>query len=123
MKLLIILFGLLIVAMAGFMLVRPREMTGYLLEHAGETWLHILAAGVRIIMGIALILYAGNSRFPMILHVIGWIALVAGIALALVPPSKFKRLMEWAFERFGPYIRLAGSLAILFGAFLIYAVL
>jgi len=34
MKILIILFGLLILVMAGWLLVRPKEITDYLLRHA-----------------------------------------------------------------------------------------
>ncbi len=122
-KLLIIAFGLLILIMSGLMTVRPEPLRDFLIRHSGETWMHVAAAGVRIVMGFALILYAVNSRFPLTLQVLGWIAVIAGVVLALVPPARFKQLVSWAFERFGSYTRIAGAAAFLFGAFLVYAVI
>jgi hypothetical protein len=123
MQILIILFGLLIIAMAGWMAVKPETFTAFLLRHAGSLWMHLLAAGVRIVMGIALILYADWSRFPLALEILGWIAVTAGVVLGFTPPSRFESLVRWAFNRLGKYARAAAVLAVLFGGFLIYAVL
>ena len=57
------------------------------------------------------------------MQVIGWIAVVAGVILALIPPAKFQRLISWAFDRFGRYTRMAGLAAVVLAGFLIYAVL
>ena len=75
-----------------------------------------------IAIGIALVLYAGQSQFPLTLQILGWIAIAAGVILALVPQAKFEQLIKWAFDRFRKYTRAAALIAVLFGAFLIYAV-
>jgi hypothetical protein len=123
MKIFIILFSLFILSVAGFMALRPKQFTETLLKLSDTVWLHVGAAGVRIVIGIALILYADQSRFPLTLHILGWIAVVAGVIFALVPRAKFIRLMHWAFERFARYTRIAAVFAVLFAGFLIYAVL
>ncbi|MBT8058133.1 MAG: hypothetical protein KJO33_00980 [Gammaproteobacteria bacterium] len=123
MKFLIILLCVLITAMAAWLLVRPESLTRLLLRNAGRTWMHVLAAAVRIVLGALLVLYADQSRFPVVLAVIGWFAIAAGVVLALMPPSRFQSLVEWAFERFGAYVRVAAAAAVAFGLFLIYAVL
>jgi hypothetical protein len=122
-KALIIVFGLFVILMAGSLALRPENLTEFLLRQAGKTWLQVLAAAVRIAIGVALILYAPESRFPHALLVIGWIAVVAGVILALVPPAKFQSLIRWAFERFARYTRIAALAAMIFGLFLIYATL
>jgi uncharacterized protein YjeT (DUF2065 family) len=122
-KLLIILFGLIIFLAAGSLALRPRSLTDYLLRHAGDSWMHVLAALVRILMGAALLVYSPLSRFPLTFQILGWIAIIAGVFLALLPPSRFKQLVTWAFDRFGGYARIAGLAAVAFGAFLVYAVL
>lgn len=122
MKTFIILFGLFVFVMAGVLVARPKEFTSYMLRHAGETWMHVGAVAVRLVLGAVLILYASQSRFPQTLQILGWIALIAGVVLILVPPGKFKQLIEWAFERLGSYTRIVGLFAVLFGGFLIYAV-
>ena len=123
MKTLIILFGLFIIGMAGLMAVRPKLFIDKLMQFADSVWMHVLAAAVRIVMGLALVLYADQSRFPLTLHIIGWIAIIAGVIIALVPHTKFTRLIRWVFDRFAPYTRIAAVFAVLFGGFLIYAVL
>lgn len=122
MGIVIILFGLFIVAASFYLVLRPNEFSDLMLRHAGDRWLHVLAAAARIGLGIVLILHAPATRFPLTLTVLGWIALVAGIILVLMPPSVFHKLIRWVFDRLGSYARAAGVLAFLFGAFLIYAV-
>ena len=122
MKLAIVLFALLVCVMAAALALRPRVFMDFILRHADALWLHLLAAGVRIALGIVLIMYAPESRFPLTLQILGWIALLAGITLAVLPPARFKQLMHWAFGKFGRYTRMAAVAALLFGIFLIYAV-
>jgi len=123
MKLFIILFGVFMVTIAGIMAVSPKFFTDKMLRFAESVWLHVLAAAGRIALGIALILYADQSSFPLTLHIIGWIAIVAGVIIAFVPHAKFTRLIHWAFDLFARYSRIPAMFAVLFGGFLIYAVL
>jgi hypothetical protein len=123
MKNLIILFGLFAIMMAGAMALRPKQFAGTLLRYAETVWMQVLAAAVRIGMGVILVLYAAQSNFPLILQIIGWIAIAAGVVIALMPAAKFTRLINWAFERFSRYARIAAVFGVLFGAFLIYAVI
>jgi uncharacterized membrane protein YidH (DUF202 family) len=123
MRVLIILLSVLITAMAAWLLVKPENLTRFLIENSGRTWMHVLAAGVRIVLGALLVLYADQSRFPVVLAVLGWFAIAAGVVLAVIPPSRFQRLVEWAFERFGAYTRAAAAAAVAFGLFLVYAVI
>jgi len=122
-KIFIVLFGLFVILMAGWMLLRPKDFAAVLLENSESKWMHVLASVVRLIFGIVLLLYASNSHFPLTLQIIGWIGIVAGISLALTPRKKFTRLIQWAFEKFSPYMQISALFAALFGGFLIYAVI
>jgi len=122
-QLLIIAFGLFVVVMTAVLVLYPEKLTEFLLHHAGDVWMHVLAAVMRITIGVALLLYASHSRFPQTLQILGWIALIAGVMVALIPPARFKQLITWAFERFGAYTRIAAVAALIFGVFIIYAVL
>lgn len=122
MKLLIILFGLFMLIMAGLMMLWPRKFTSYMLKQASETWLYISAIAVRLALGAVLILYADQSRHPLALQIIGAIAVIAGVVLIFVTKPKFQNLIQWAFGRLGKYMRAVACFAILFGGYLIYAV-
>jgi uncharacterized protein YjeT (DUF2065 family) len=122
MRLIIILFGLLIVLLAGSLVIQPAALSGFILEHVGKRWFQALAAISRLLLGVALILQSDASRYPLTLFVLGWVAVAAGIGLALVPPAWFRNLVHRAFERFGHYVRLVALAAVLFGVFLVHAV-
>jgi hypothetical protein len=122
MKTFIIIFGIFIIVMAGFMLLRPKDFGATLMKYSEALWMHILAVAVRLAFGIVLVLYADQSRFPLALQIIGWIGIAAGVILAFTPRAKFTQLVKWAFERFSAYIQIAAFSALLFGGFLIYAV-
>ena len=123
MRIFILLFGLFIVVADGALVLKPDSVMNLILRYSGSLLMHVLAAGVRIVLGIVLLLYADQSRFPLTLEVLGWISLAAGLVLAVLPPARFQALIRWAFDRFGPFTRAAAMLAVLFGAFLIYAVI
>lgn len=123
MKILLLLLSLLIFFLGLALVIRPRDSAQLLIDQADNRLMQVLAVGVRLVLGGALILYASESRFPHILEILGWIALLAGVVLAFVPPSRFARLIRWAFDLLGGYMRLAGLAALAFAAFLIYAVI
>jgi hypothetical protein len=122
-KILLLLLSLLIFFLGLALVIRPRDSAQLLIDQADNRLMQVLAVGVRLVLGGALILYASESRFPHILEILGWIALLAGVVLAFVPPSRFARLIRWAFDLLGGYMRLAGLAALAFAAFLIYAVI
>lgn len=123
MRIFIILFGLFIISIAVTIMLRPESFTGILTRHARAAWVHLLAVVVRIVFGLVLVFYAEQSRFPLALQIIGWIAIVAGVMLALLPREKFARLLMWALERFSSYLPFAALIATILGGFLIYAVI
>ncbi|NNC99050.1 MAG: hypothetical protein HKN85_02595, partial [Gammaproteobacteria bacterium] len=55
------------------------------------------------------------------MEIIGWVALAAALILTLIGPRNFSRLMIWALSFAKPYGRIAGGMAVAFGAFLLYA--
>jgi hypothetical protein len=122
MKEVILVFGVLLVLIGIAVLVKPNAVFGYMGRHSKTLHIHILAVVVRLILGAALISYAAESRYPIVLEILGWISVAAAIMLAAIGRSRFMRLMDWALkltDSFGPY---AGILVIVFGGFLVYAV-
>lgn len=123
MILLIQLFGALI-ALAGILIaVNPDTVFGPLRQHSGNPALHGAAVLVRLLIGALLIAQAANSRYPQVITILGWLSVAAAIGLALIGRTNFEKLMNWAFNLVDKFGRLAGLVAILFGAFLVYAFL
>ncbi len=118
----ILLFGILILLSAAVILVKPDIIFGLIRSNSESLGLHVLAVVVRLILGIALITYAAESKYPVALQVIGWLSVTAATVLGVIGRSRFKGLIRWALSIAPSFARFAGFLAILLGGFLIYAV-
>ncbi|MCL1049955.1 hypothetical protein L2755_10010 [Shewanella abyssi] len=121
MSILIIVFGLLMLLAGMSLITNPEIIIRVLRENADKLWLHIGAVGVRLTLGAVLIYQASVSNFPVIMEVIGWIAIFAAIVFTIMGRNNFKRLISWVFSLVEPFGRIGGVLAICFGSFLIYA--
>ena len=122
MNYIIILFGTATIV-AGIMIVfNPETVFGLIRRKSESLGLHILAVVVRIILGVALIMYAAESKYPTAILIIGWISIVAASVLGIMGRPNFRRLMSWALSLAPSFGRIGGFLAILFGGFLIHAV-
>jgi len=118
----IILLGVFVLGMGVLLLVQPRQILDWLVDRTETAWLFTGAILVRLVLGAALISHAPLSRFPLALEVLGWMAVAAALVLLLMGRGRFSRFVRWAFGLAGSLVRIAGVVAVLFGAFLIYAV-
>ena len=118
---LIIIFGALNLVGGIVIVINPEVIFGYLRNNLDKLELHILAVGVRLILGVLLIYQSNVSKFPFVIEIIGWLSIVAAISLAVIGRRNFNRLMWWALSFLKPFGRVGGVLAAAFGAFLIYA--
>ena len=116
-----ILFGVLILGLGLSLVFRPSWILGVMESGREETWLYAAAVVARLVLGIALIQAAAISKFPMVILVLGWIALIAAAVLLVIGKSRFTRLVGWAVPLLKPWGRIGGVAGAAFGAFLIYA--
>ena len=108
---------------AGIIIViNPETVFGLIRKKSESLGMHILAVVVRIILGVALIMYATESKYPTAILFLGWLSIVAASVLGIMGRTNFRRLMSWSL-RFSQFFgRIGGFVAILFGGFLIHAV-
>jgi hypothetical protein len=101
--------------------VNPEIIFGLIRSNLEKISLQVLAIGIRVVIGILLILYASESKFPTIIEIIGWLSIVAAVIFSVIGRRHFLSLMSWAFSLLKPYGRVGGVFAMMFGGFLIYA--
>lgn len=101
--------------------INPELIFGRLKDSIEHFGLHLAAVIVRLVLGGLLIVTAGDSKFPMIIEVLGWLSIIAATVLAFIGRDRFKALMNWALSLANPMGRFGGIFAFLFGAFLFYA--
>jgi len=122
MNYLVILFGAATMVAGVVIVISPESIFGLIQRHYASLGMHVLAVAGRVILGVALILCATESKYPTVIQVLGWITLLAALAMGIMGRSKFKRLIAWALGIPSIFRRMGGLLAAFFGAFLIHAV-
>jgi uncharacterized membrane protein YidH (DUF202 family) len=118
---LIVVFGTLTFA-AGFQIAIDHErICSFLGKHAEGLLLHVLNVTARVVFGLLMLFSSSQSKFPLITDGIGWFCLVIALLLTSMGRERFKRSFAWAIDLVEANSRVAGSLIMAFGAFLIYA--
>ena len=118
----ILAFGSMILFLGALMFVKPDSVVGFFRNNSNSLSLHVLAVVARLILGVALITYATESKFSIVFQIVGWLSVGAAIILGAIGRSRFKALLNWALSSASSLMRLAGLSGVLLGGFLIYAV-
>ncbi len=118
---LIIIFGALILLAGVVIVINPEFIFGYLRSNLDRLAIHILAVVVRLLIGALLVSQSSLSKYPLAIEILGWLAIVAALSLAVMGRHNFHKLMSWALTLLKPYGRVGGVIAAVFGGFLIYA--
>jgi len=79
-------------------------------------------AVIRIAFGLLLLRVASISRMPKALRVIGAVILINGVMTPFVGVERSEALLNWFSNQGTMFVRAAATLAIAFGAFVVYLV-
>lgn len=86
----------------------------------GSKWLYA-AALVRLLLGAALIAAADSVRFPALINALGWLMVLGGLLLVVIPPATMERMTGWFGGLSAGWMRMWLLVALLLGLFLVYA--
>jgi hypothetical protein len=81
-----------------------------------------LAAGIRLLIGLILLMAAGGSRFPIVLRILGGFAILGGIATLVIGVAGAQTMAEQMLPYVTTAIRGIGAFLIVLGTFVVYAV-
>ena len=120
MPVVVIAVGALVAAISLYLLLWPGKLAGLVERVFGSNWLYG-AALLRLLLGAGLIASADTVAFPRAIELIGWLVVLGGLGLVVIPVAPLRRMASW-FGGLSPGpARLWLSLALLFGLFLLYA--
>ena len=121
MTIFIIIFGTLTLLAGIVIIINPQVIFGYLRNNLDKLALHILAVVVRLILGALLIYLSNESKFPIIIEILGWLSIVAALFFTVIGRKSFIRIISWALSLAKPFARVSGFVAVCVGAFLVYS--
>jgi hypothetical protein len=114
-------FGMYIALMGIVMIVRRKAILELMTAIVDQRALIFILAMLRVLIGLAVVLAHNQWRGTLVIVVtlIGWITLLRGIALMLLPADVERKVLT-IFERSRQY-HAAAIIAIVFGVWLSYA--
>ncbi len=121
MSVIVIVVGLFITAIGLLGLVSPERLIHFAKSLQTPAGLYS-AAGLRVLLGVALWFAAPASRAPDALRILGVFVFVAGIVTPFFGLERSRKLLEWWWSRGTPFIRVWSCFASAFGLLLIYLV-
>jgi hypothetical protein len=113
--------GVLIIAVGALGVVSPPRLLALVARSQSQRGLYVLAA-IRVIIGAALFLAAAGSRAPALLHILGVISVVAGVATPFFGVHRFQAVLGWWSLRPAVVLRLWCLIVVLLGAAIVWAV-
>ena len=120
---LIALFGLFLVTVSCAMLITPRATMKWLGMAASTMAINLFEAFSLIFFGVAFVLFAHATRFPLTNTVFGYVLLVEGVGICLVPRAWHRRYTVWSVGLVTPYARFLAPLTLALGTLFLYSVL
>jgi len=115
------IFGILIALLGVGGVVSPPWLLGLVGRLQTRSGL-FFTAGIRLLLGVALIFAATDSRAPDLLAVLGVVTIVAGVATPFFGLRRFEALLGWWREQPPLLVRLWCGIVLLLGACLVWAV-
>ena len=121
MKLIIKLFGILMLFAGISLLINPEFIIGWIEENIENISLYISAIVVRLVFGILFLAAARESKYPGVIKIFGYVFIIAAIVLFLIGQESFQNFINLVIPEVKPFARITGLLSIAFGGFLLYA--
>lgn len=118
----ILLFGIFVSLFCLWAIVVPQKVHALVRGVTDTTWGYLLAAGVRLLLGLALLLAAPGSRFPTTFVVLGWVTIAAAVGIVLMGRERMGRLIDWFSRLSDTAVRAWLMLGVAFGLLLAYGV-
>jgi len=116
------LLAVFVLLMGVWGVLAPSRITDLVIRFGSKGGLWV-AAGIRLVLGLALWFAAPVSRAPLLLQVLGVIALVAAFVLPLMGVDRFKALVNWWTKLSPTAMRFNCLFAVAFGGVILWALL
>jgi hypothetical protein len=121
MTLVALVICLLTAAFGTLGIVSPSRLLGVVRSIQTPIGLYF-AAGLRVLLGVALLFAAPPSRAPGLIYIVGVFIIVIGVITPFFGLERFRRLVDWWSVQGSAFVRGWAVLALLFGLSLAYAI-
>lgn len=113
-----------LVGVGMLMAIRPRRFLHFLGMTAATRRINNTEQGLRLLVGVALVVQAGSSKLPMLFAIGGWFIIVSSVILLVIPLRWHAGYAIWWAARMRLWmVRAIAPASAAFGAGLLYLAL
>ncbi|HQZ97307.1 MAG TPA: hypothetical protein PLP21_13375 [Pyrinomonadaceae bacterium] len=117
----VILAGIWLIGLATAAFARPERVKQFLNAFASSAFTHCVEISIRIVIGIAFILYSPQMKFSAVFAAFGWLLILTSAVLLFVPWQLHKRFAERSLPLATKYMSLFGLLSYCGGLMILYS--
>jgi hypothetical protein len=119
----VLLTGLYLVALAAGLWFSPIRATRFLSGFAGSALTHYLELVLRLIAGVAVLVYAPRMLFSELFALFGWLLVATTVLLFAVPWRWHRRFAQWGVPHATRNSRLLAAASFALGGIVIASVI
>lgn len=118
-SILVLLTGFYLIGLALVVLLSPARATRFLGGFASSAFTHYLELVLRLIAGVAVLLYAPQMLFSSFFVIFGWILVVTTVGLFAVPWQWHQRFAQRGVPYATRNLKLVAGASFVFGGFVL----
>jgi hypothetical protein len=122
MTLAVTLFGVFIAVLGVVGFLSPPRLLALVARAVSQLGLYLIA-GIRLLLGVTLLIIAPSSNAPAYLQILGVVAIFSGIVTPFFGVRRFERMVDWWRKLPTWSLRLWSVFVFVFGLSLIWAVI
>ena len=119
--LVVVAFGLFLVALAALIVIKPLLAERFLKGFASSARTHYSEQTVRLIAGAAMVIFSPSMWYPDLFKYFGWLMAITSIGLFLIPWKWHHQFSKWSIPLAIRYLGLLALGAFALGALTLYA--
>lgn len=89
----ILIFGFLIFFVSSWGVAQPRGVVSNVHGLVQKRWGIETAIGMRLLLGLSLLVAASASRYPVFFQLLGWVTIAAAVVLVFVNRERVRRMV------------------------------
>ena len=114
--------SVLIAALGALGIISPARLLAFVRRVQTPGGVYV-AAALRLVLGVVLLLVAPASKAPDLLRVIGVLAVAAALSTPFVGLARWRRLVEWGWGQGSLVVRAWAAIPLALGLYVAWAVL
>lgn len=115
-------FGVMLTVLCAWSAFQPDGLKEWVLRVWNRPGSVFMAVGVRVLLGVALLVTANVSRAPLALTIVGWLVIAGAVFVVVAGKQRVTRIIEWAIAWPPLLTRVWAVFGMAFGIFLVWSV-